>query len=322
MRVTNKIIADTLTGNIQTSLQQLARTQQEIATGKRVNRPGDDPAVVERLMNLKSSLEGNQQYLSNIDDGLTYLDSSEQTLGSAVELLRQAQSLAVQGSNGTVSKEDMQLIKTQVDHLIDNLMGIANTSIGNRYIFAGKDNTAPPFERQGDKIIYKGGFTGLEREILFGSAYQVSGPGVNFSGGAEAPFGQVTQEGGEYVVWDGSWDENSAPHDSVFSALFNLRNAMDTGDQAKVSETIGRIETQNDYLLQQRIKIGTRVQHFEAVKDLLLDQEILVKQSISNIEDVDIEKASIDLARQQLNYQGALAAGAMIMQTSLLQFLQ
>jgi len=305
------MIADTLTGNIQTSMQQLARTQQEIATGKQVYRPGDDPAVVERLMNLKSSLEGNQQYMSNIDDGLAYLEVSEQTLGSAVELLQQAQSLAVQGANGTVSKEDMELMKVQVDQLIDNLVGIANTSVGNRHIFSGKDSNVPPFERQGDRIIYQGGFAGLEREILYGSAYQVTSPGVNLSGEAEAPFGEVTQEDNEYVVRDG-----------VFGALFNLRNALEAGDQAKVSETIGQIEAQHDSILQQRIKIGTRVQHFESVKDLLMNQETLINQSISSIEDVDIEKASIDLARQQLNYQGALAAGAMIMQTSLLQFLK
>lgn len=324
MRVTNRMIGETLKYAIQVNMEKLSRTQQGLATGKRVHHPSDDPSAISRLMNLKGSLEGNEQYVRNIDDGLSYLEAADTAFGTISELFQKAHEYAVQGANGTLTEDDMRHIAEQIDKLIDNLVDLANTAIGGKYIFAGKDNAEPPFERVGDKIIYKGDFEDIEREILFGTSYRVAGAGVSnsaVSGSSGAPFGWVTEINGEYIAWDGSWDESSAPHESVFSAFFILRNALNSGDQKKVSQAIATLQDKYDYILQERVKVGARTRHFEAVKQQMLDHELLIKQSIVNIDGVDIEKTSIDLAQQQLNYQGALSAGANILQISLLHFI-
>ena len=332
MRVTNKMIGNNLAFNIQVNLQKLARTQQELSTGRRVLRPSDDPLVISRLLGVYAALESNNQYVRNIDDGLSYLYAADTALGSAGALLQDAHELAVQGANGTLTKEDMSYIARQVDKMIDNMVNLANTDLGGKYIYAGKLNNMPPFTRDGDEIKYHGDFALIEREIAFGTAYDVAKSGVDRGGTThpsdpdyygtfglavtveppdpldDPPYGLMKKPDGEYY--------------GVFGTLFQLRNALDSGNSEKVDEALGSILKEADFLLQERVKVGARTRHFESVKDQILDHEIRLKQIELDLGCVKMEKVSIDFAQQTLTYQAALGAGAQILQTSLLHFLR
>lgn len=331
MRVTNKMIGNNLAYNIQVNMQKLARTQQEMSTGKRVLRPSDDPLVISRLLSIQGALESNNQYVRNIDDGLSYLYAADTALGSAGDLLHDAHELAVQGANGTLNEEDMSYIARQVDKMIDNMINLANTDLGGKYIFAGKLNNLPPFTRDGDVIKYHGDFALIEREIAFGTAYDVAKSGVD-RGGATPPtdpenygtFGLAVTPNplGEPPYEFELMKKPNGEYYGVFGTLFELRNALDSGDSLKVNEALGSVLKETDFLLQERVKVGARTRHFESVKDQILDHEIRLKQIELDLGSVQMEKVSIDFAQQTLTYQAALGAGAQILQTSLLHFLR
>ena len=313
MRITNKMIGNNLAYNIQSSIQKLSRTQQNIATGQRVLRPSDDPTVVSRLLNLQGTLEASVQYVRNINDGLSYLYAADVALGTATDILHDANELAVQGASGTLTKEDMAYIGARVNNMIDNMVDVANTDLGGKYIFAGKLNRLPPFERNGDTITYRGDFQDIFREISFGTGYKVSGPGVG-EGEPTGPFGGA--------VAAGPLMDDGTQYYGVFGTLFQLRDALNSGKADEVSSSLERVQQEVDHLLQERVKVGARTRHFESVKDQLLGQEIRLKQIELDIGGVHIEKASIDLAQQSLTYQAALGSSAQILQTSLLHFLK
>ena len=157
MRVTNKMVSDALISNIQNNMQKLARTQEQISTGSRILRPSDDPSSVSHLLAVKGNIEYNTQYMRNIDDGLSYLYTADDTLGTITDVITKAKELAVQGANGTLQVEDTTVIAYQIDKMIDHVVDLANTTIGGKYIFAGQENDQPPFTRQNDEIYYRGG---------------------------------------------------------------------------------------------------------------------------------------------------------------------
>jgi len=313
MRITNKMIGNNIAYNIQTNVQKLARTQQNIATGQRVLRPSDDPTVVSRLLSLQGSLEASVQYVRNINDGLSYLYAADTALGTAIEILHDANELAVQGASGTLTKEDMAYIGARVDKLVDNMVDVANTDLGGKYIFAGKLNHLPPFQRSEDIITYRGDFQDIFREISFGTGYKVAGPGVG-EGVPTGPFGGA--------VAAGPLLDDGAQYYGVFGTLFQLRDALNSGNTEGVSNALERVQQEVDHLLQERVQVGARTRHFESVKDQILDQEIRLKQIELDLGGVHIERASIDLAQQSLTYQAALGSSAQILQTSLLHFLR
>ncbi|MCL5935789.1 MAG: flagellar hook-associated protein FlgL [Firmicutes bacterium] len=178
MRVTNSMIARNSVSNMQNSLSRLARTQEELATGKSMLRLSDKPENVSRLQSVKASLSYLEQYQKNVDDGLTYMELTDSSMQTLNDILSQAQELAVQGASDTYSSDEREALAEQIDRMIDEVLDLANSSIGDKYIYAGTNNGTAQFRREGDSIIYTGNFEGIYREVLSGDSYRIDAPGV------------------------------------------------------------------------------------------------------------------------------------------------
>lgn len=349
MRVTNKMISDTMVSKIQNNVQKLARTQEQISTGTRILRPSDDPSSVSHLLAAKGNIEYNQQYMRNIDDGLSYLYSTDDTLGSVLEVVTKAKETAIQGANGILTVEETKALAYQIDKMIDHVVDLANTPIGGKYIFAGRENNQPPFIRHNDEIYYRGGditfdtdakqYGGrMAREILAQSEHTVDAPSVVINTGTGDPvkgvFGTTPDAPKETITVDGNTYEVRKIDGGILEVLKQLRNALSgetvwppTGsasaqDAAGINTAIGNLGTEMDNLIEHRVAIGARERHFESVKEQLIDQEVNLTQVQANIENVDIAKATVFLSQQNLTYQASLAAGSTVLQTSLLHFLK
>jgi flagellar hook-associated protein 3 FlgL len=93
-------------------------------------------------------------------------------------------------------------------------------------------------------------------------------------------------------------------------------------DTSGINNSIKELNAQLDHILRYRVQVGARTSHFESVRSQLQDQEVRLTQVLSNLEDADVARVAVDLSRQQLAYQAALAAGAKILETSLLDYLR
>lgn len=317
MRITHMQIARRTQNYIQEAMEKLARTQEQMSTGKKVIRLSDDPPTLSQLLNVRAAVERNQQYVRNITDGLSYLYGADTALGAAGELIQKAIEYAIQGANGTLAKEDMEAIGEQIDKMIDHLVDVANTTVGGKYIFAGTKNDRPPFRREGDTIYYEGDFNRVSREILDQANYPIDVPGVTESGSDKAGvFGKAQGSNPPYQV------AGSNSGEGVFRALFDLRDALIKADVSGVNDSLAALHDQLDHVLRYRVQVGARTSHFEAVRDQLQDQELRLNQVLSSLEDADIARVAVDLSRQQLAYQAALAAGARILEVTLLDYLR
>lgn len=355
MRITNAMIARRTQNYIQENMTRVARTQEKMSTGRAILRLSDDPPSLSQLLNVRGNIAMNQQYMRNITDGLCYLNGTDTALGTAGELLQKALKYAIQGANGTLAPDDMAAIGEQIDKMIDEMVDIANTTVGGKYIFAGTQNSQPPFERfdteVGGKpvtyIIYKGnsvtynsatfsyGTARVCREILEQASYpidalSVAPPDKDANGNYKyeaGVFGWATIIDNNNPV-PGYQVPNGKTYFTVFGGVFDvlieLRDTLrdKNAPVSKLEESIGKLNDQLDHILRYRAQVGARTNHFESVRDQLQDQEVRLTQVLSYLEDADIARVSVDLAREQLTYQATLAAGAKILQISLLDFLR
>jgi flagellar hook-associated protein 3 FlgL len=309
--------------NIQNNLSQLARSEEQIATGSKLLRPSDNPSAISEFLKIKATLSYNEQYNVNIDDGIGYLDMADASMGTLGDIVAQAKGLATQAANDTYTADQRKAIGEQIDKLIDEVVDLGNSTVGGKYIYAGKDNGSPPFKRdpETDTITYKGDFSKITREVLAGTDYIIAEAGVNTDG--TGLFGTcTTNENGEHVVYD----KNSEPGQGVFDVLFKLRDILQNSEAVdfdqEIQDSIADLEGAHNHVLQKRTATGARYRHFESLKNQLLDQEVILTQNLLNIEGADIPKLSIEVAQQQLSYNASLAIGSKIMQTSLLNFLR
>jgi flagellar hook-associated protein 3 FlgL len=178
VRITNLYLANGVINSIQNNLGRLARSQEQISTSSRLLRPSDDPTVLSQFMSIKATLSYNQQYDRNLDDGLSYLDMNDAAMGTVGDVLSKAGEYAVQAANDTYNPADRVAIAEQIDKMIDQVVDMANSSVGGKYIYAGTKNSRPPLTREGDIITYNGDTNGVYREVMAGTDYRIDAPGV------------------------------------------------------------------------------------------------------------------------------------------------
>lgn len=320
LRVSNMLMSSNMRNYIQNNLQKSAKSQEQISTGKTINRPSDNPSEISHLMAVNATLISNEQYAKNIQDGLAYLNQSDSVLDTIGKTLQDVKVLAAEGANGTMTKEDMNAVAEQIDKQLDALKDLGNSALGGKYLFAGRKNGQPPFERINDEIYYRGDTNQITREIAFGFSYEVVAAGVSNSG-----------EPGVFGVLS-TGDTIEDPKNPVgqmikvtggpLEVLKNLRDNLKNGDAASIQQSLEDIDSAHDDVLKHRVGVGARTRHLEAVKDQLDDQEVKLKGVLVDIQGADIAELTIEVAQNQLVYQASLMTAAKLLDTNLMQYLR
>ena len=136
---------------------RLNRTQQQLATGKKVLKPSDNPAVAAQLLNLSSLKAKNSQYERNVTIARNELGLQESALSSTGNVLQRVRELVIQANNATQSDQSRAAIADELNNLSDELLQLSNTkNSSSEYIFSGFDSRTPTYTRNGTGFSYQG----------------------------------------------------------------------------------------------------------------------------------------------------------------------
>jgi flagellar hook-associated protein 3 FlgL len=293
MRLTQNMMVARSQGAVQLGLSRFSAVQEQLATGKRLTRPSDSPTDTTSAMRLRASLKATEQYARNASDGIGRLALVDQTLSSVTDQVRRARELALTGANtGSMDQTARNALATEVDQIRAELLNEANT----RYL------TRPVF----------GGVTTGEQ------AYDATGA---FVGAA----GAITRRVGDDVSVDVSVDGPTVfgdGADSVFAELEALSTALRTNDTAGVATGLDDLADRLTTINTAHADVGAAYKRLDIAQEGLVDQQLYLTSTLSDVEDVDLAKATIDLSLRQVAYQAALASTARVLQPSLLDFLR
>jgi len=303
MRITNSMLHRGVVRHINKNLAGMAKAQEQMASGRVVNRPADDPGAVARIMSLQTILAENDQYQRNMENAQGWVDAAEQALALAADTLQRARELAVSGANGSLPNTSLEALATEVEELTNELVETANLSYGGRYLFAGSLTTAPPFSRTGAAVIYTGDDAALNWEVTAGVTMT-----VNVDGG-QAFMAAVDGDG------DGSLEK------SAFALMDELRAALLSGDQGAVEATIDEFGAAIDHLLDARAMLGARSNRLQLALGRLQETQVSLTSTLSQLADIDLAEAVTAYQNRENVYQAALATGAMVLQPSLIDYL-
>lgn len=159
---------------MQTQQVDIARTQQQLATGRRLLTPSDDPAAAARLLDVREEIETTRQYQDNIILARGRLHLEDSTLDAAGDILQRVRELTVQANNAPLDDVDRRAIAQEVRQLTDYLRDVANTKDGQGdYLFGGFRVGAEPFVADGDGAVVYRGDRG-QRLLQVGASRQVA----------------------------------------------------------------------------------------------------------------------------------------------------
>lgn len=146
MRVSSGMIFDQGVRSINDQTARLLHQQQQIATGRRVVTPSDDPVAAARALELTQAKDVVAQFASNRDSAQNALSIQETQLTAVGDLLVRVRELAVQAGNGSLSDADRNMVSSELRARFGELMGIANSRDGSgKYIFSGFMADTEPF---------------------------------------------------------------------------------------------------------------------------------------------------------------------------------
>jgi|688.fasta_scaffold170294_2 flagellar hook-associated protein 3 FlgL len=146
IRITQGTMFSRAVADVQRGLQRTSLLQQQIATGRRVLRPSDDPVAMLQITPLRGDIARLEQLRDNTFLARETLDTTASSLEDASEVMQRARELTMQASNGTLSQSDRASIAAELDQLLGQMLGVANSKRGDRYLFGGTADDGPPFE--------------------------------------------------------------------------------------------------------------------------------------------------------------------------------
>ncbi len=296
-RVTEGMLGRRLLSDLRASSERIATAQRQIASGKRIDKPSDDPLATHNALRLRSELEGIAQDRRTIDDTKGWLDTTDAALGTMTDVVHRARELTLQGANGAMSQSDRNKLADEIDQLIETAKSAANASYGGRYVLAGQDTDDPPYA-SGAVDAYGGDTAAIARQIGPGVAVQINVPGSNVlgSGGADG---------------------------KLLSTLRTVAADLRSGNVAGLrGPALNALTTNLEDVTSARGVIGALSTRLESAEARLAQVEESTTALLSANEDTDIAKAIIDLNTQQSVYQAALQSGQALIQPSLLDFLR
>jgi len=289
--------------NLQLSLRELERSQRQMASGRVISQPSDNPVVAAKLLNINSALAESEQFQVNVRDGIAWLSVTDTTLGQVGDALHRVKELALQGATATTPDTAREYIAREVDQLLRHIVGLANVSYdGNRQLFGGTHLGAAPFTLS--ERIPPDGFL-----ASIAPADPSAGTGrISYEIIRNVDM-QVNTEGRALFV-DGG----------VFDAILAVRDALlGTGD---IQLAIAAVDSGLNNVLTERAVVGARHNRLLVTEQRYQEEAVTLSELRSKLGDVDMAEAIMNFNVREHVYQAALAAGARVMQPTLLDYLR
>ncbi len=298
MRIATSTISDNIISQIQQLGTQQARLQTQVATDQRITQPEDDPAAMGRVLHLETEQRQSGQYLRNSDRAMQVSQASFNGLTQIKKISDRMAEIGTLGT-GAINLASFQAYASEVNQMIEQALQQANTRFGSDYIFAGTAVATPPSvatrnaQGQVTSLAYAGNLN--QSTIALSDTASVA-PGT--SGGTNTSL------------------------NTFLNQLVALRDALAAGSPTAVTTVQTGLITSEDMLvsalaehggIQMRIEINQADQATRGT-----DLEKLVSDEV----DADLPTTIVKLNQTQLAYQAALQSSALIMKTTLLDFLR
>lgn len=281
--------------HLETSSQRMDTIQQQLSSGRRIQRASDDPAGVSISLGYRGGITYETQMRRNIDSASGILNVTDVALDSATTAVQRIRELAVQATTGTLGADERNAIASEVDQLMSQLVQVGNTNYGGQYIFAGFQTRTPPYSVTGTPptaVAYLGDTGVRSAQVSTTDSVKVNVPGSEVFGG-------------------------------IFADLINFRQALETNAPVgSLQMGIATMDTALDRILSSRSEVGARVNRLEQAHLQSESTDTTLQQLRADVEDIDVAETILNLNANQNALEATLGAIGRTSTRSLLDFLR
>jgi flagellar hook-associated protein 3 FlgL len=301
------------------------------STLKRVSKPSDDPLGNVELMAIRSQNVDAEQYLRNLNFAHTHLSYTENILEEMTDILVKAKEIAIGQASSINSPQMREGVSKEIHQMRQQVLGLANKRIGNRYLFSGQKVLTRPFDQDGK---YSGDQNKINIEInkdVF-IPMNINGQDLFFSKekrpvakedlDISPPVLDVNTEGLHRTPASTTPDNQETVAVSIFDELRSLENALLTDNPQIIQGLLERLDRSTERMVTMRTQIGALTNTISNSELNIEKTKLLNEAHKSKIEDADVAELMTDLQKEQAVLKATYKASANLMNVGLMDFLR
>ncbi|MBW6510128.1 MAG: flagellar hook-associated protein FlgL [Desulfuromonadales bacterium] len=303
MKATQATTYRSLQAFLDRTSNRLQTLQLQAATGKKLNRPSDDPTAISPVLSARTQIQAADRYIETIATGLDRISNMDGYLNGIGNTMIRLKEIAIAGVNGALSPADRETYASEVNQLRESLLADANASVDGKYLFAGFEEKTPPFvlnldydpddPTAGPAVIYQGDTGVVEFEIAPNELITVNLAGNRLMQDPIDIFGLVTQ----------------------------LAAALRSDDPAAVAALIDPLEDAANQIRAERSLKGNIGRRLEIAGSQMEKIKIDMEAFRSRYEDADLIETITQLQQQEQSFQAALNVTGRVSSLSILDYI-
>ena len=274
--------------------------QRRLSTGLRLAEVSDDPDQIATLLAARAHLEATRQIHRNLGRFKAEVDTAEQALQHTVELFERIRTLGVQGATATQTADTRAMLAQEIGSKMEQIAGLAGTSIEGRYIFSGDADQTQPYTidvtQTNPLSAYQGSAATRQAQHPNGTTFAVA---------------RTAQE-----IFD-----STDPASNVFGTINALRLALQANDEPAILGAVAGLTAAGVHLNRQLAFYGTTQNKVAEALDFGATLEVQLAGQISSIADADLTESIVELNQEQLQQRASLESWARIPRTTLFDYL-
>ena len=274
---------------------RLQRTQEELATGKRLLNPSDDPVATSQIMTIRSELSRIETLQKNANHAYSELSLTESTVAGVQDALQRARELAVRGNNDALGAAEKAMIASEIEGLRTQIVTLANSkSATGDYLFAGFATDQAAYQENNGIVSYQGDDNARE---------------VNLSASTTIK----TRLTGKEIFGDDAA--------GVFSSLTAVATSLRANDGASFEGAFDALDASMTTVSEARSSLGVRMNRVSEQQSLNESFNLQLTKTLSGLEDLDYARAISDMNLQMVALEAAQKAYTTTQGISLFNYL-
>ena len=296
MKTTQATVFRSLQNQLNKMGSNLLELRMSAATGKRINKPSDDPSAIRPVLNARSQVQKSDRYLRTMGSAGDRLNILDSHLDQVTNLMIRAQETTIAAGNGSMGQEDLTNLSDAIGHIKEELYSLANSKVDGKYIFAGFAEDTQPFPDHNDPSNYQGDNGHMELEIAPGEKIQANLTGDDLFQGA----------GGGI---------------NLFQLLDDIQNDLAAGNSGAATSRLDDLKDATSQVSRQRSQMGNVAARVENAKGHMEEIKIDMQEVLSLYEDADIIDVITSLNQQEMAFEAALNVTSKVSDLSILKYL-
>ncbi len=307
MRISTQMMYEQNMRGVTNAQSEWLRYGEQMSTGKRVNRPSDDPIAASQAVVLSQAQAQNSQYALARTFATQKISLEENVLTQVTTAIQSAQEKIVYAGNGTLSDDDRASLATDLQGIRDQILNLANSTDGNgRYIFAGYKTEAAPYTDTAGTVTYGGGDKAVTQNVDAARTMVIGHTG-------DQVFNHITSNAKpEPTAEDGTTPDSETDLfkmlDTAIAALNKPAAELTDTEKDAIDKTNRGLNNSLNNVLTVRAELGTQLSELDKLDSLGSDRALGQSQQMSSLVDVDWNATISSYTMQQAALQASYKA--------------